>query len=277
MTKTVHHFNVGAIACIAIQDVADMARGMSQLFPHIPETERIAAAESLGQDPEAVPFSYISLLIQVDGRKILVDTGHPQSKEGGHTLERLTGAGIKPDEIDTVVITHCHGDHIGGLVDDDGKLNYRNAKYMMERAEWDHWMAEEVLAAMDPNRAAFFKSKLLPIKDKLTLFDGETEIAPGINTVPMPGHTPGHTGIRLESNGERLLHMVDTAHMIAQISHPHWSPKFDNDPEHAEKTRRAVFAQAAEEKILVMDFHFEFPAMGYIVADGDAWKWQPVV
>jgi glyoxylase-like metal-dependent hydrolase (beta-lactamase superfamily II) len=276
MTKTIHHFTIGDIACVAIQDIAGHNTPMSRLFPHILEAERIAAAESLGQDPESVPFSYISLLIQVDGRKILVDTGHPQSEDGGHILERLIESGTKPEEIDTIVITHCHGDHIGGLADDNGKLNYPKAKYMMAQAEWDYWMSEETLARIDPKRAEFLKSVLMSNKDKFTFLNEETEIAPGITTVPMFGHTPGHTGIRIESNGESLLHMVDVAHMIAQVSHPHWSPGFDNDPEHAEKTRRAVFAQAAEENILVLDFHFEFPALGYMVVDGDAWKWQPV-
>ena len=272
-----HHFKVGDLECIAIQDLG-ANRPMSRLFAHIPEADRASAARSLNYDPEAVPFSYTPLVIHTSKQWLLVDTGHPQGDDAssGHTLRALNAAGIAPETITTIFITHCHGDHIGGMVDETGALNYPNAKVVMWKGEWDHWMSETNLAEIGEQRAGFLHAKLDPIQDRLSLFDSETEFAPGVSAVFLPGHTPGHTGVRLESAGETLLHMVDCAHMEVQLAHPDWSPGFDSDPDQAAVTRRKVFAQAAKEKGLVMDFHFPFPSLGHIVPHGNAFKWQPV-
>lgn len=209
-----HHFNIGDLECIALLDLG-MHRPVSQLFPHIPEADRNAAAAALNYDPEAIPFSFIPLAIESADQWLLVDTGITQgtTDDSGHTLRALNAAGIAAEDINTIFITHCHGDHIGGLTDAESNLTYPNANVIMWRGEWDYWMSDEMLASMEADQVTFLQSKLNPIRDRLTLIDIEGEIAPGVTAVPMPGHTAGHSGLRLESNGETLLHMVDCAHM----------------------------------------------------------------
>ena len=104
-------------------------------------------------------------------------------------------------------------------------------------------MSEEILAQFEPDYADYLRSKLVPIYDKLTLLEIETAIAPGVTVVPMPGHTPGHCGVRLESNDESLLAMADAGHFLLQLIRPDWSPRFDRNPDQAAATRRQLFEQ----------------------------------
>ena len=277
MSGKIHRFQVGDFECLAVADVQGSGNP-GGAFPDVSAEAFADAARALGYDPEAIPQQCIPLAINTGDQWLLLDTGNPQGDAAGSgkTLRGLRAAGVAPEDIAVVVISHCHPDHIGGLSDDEGQLHYPNARYVIWKAEWQHWLGETGLAQWGEEYAAFLRAKLLPLQAKITLLDAETEIVPGVSALSLPGHTPGHMGLRLHSAGERLLDIVDTAHVLVQMAHPEWSPRYDTDPAMAAVTRRKVFAQAAQEKLLVMGFHFPVPGLGHIVPEGDAFKWQPV-
>ena len=188
----------------------------------------------------------------------------------------MQAAGIAPEDIDTVIVSHAHGDHINGLVNENGDLVFPNANYVIWGEEWDYWTSEATLADISEARANVIRNKLLPIQGKLTRITAEDqEIAPGVCPLPTPGHTPGHISLMIESDGERLMHIVDASHLLFQQQRPEWSPMYDSLPDVAAETRRRIFEKAATENLLVLAYHHPFPGLGHIARDGDAFVWQP--
>jgi glyoxylase-like metal-dependent hydrolase (beta-lactamase superfamily II) len=136
-------------------------------------------------------------------------------------------------------------------------------------------MSEESLAAMDPERARRLRHALAVYEPRLSLWDSEAEIEPGIRYVPVPGHTPGHRAVSIDSQGARLLHLADMMHVPMQVSAVDAVPKYDSQPELAITTRRAVVEQAEAEQLLVMLYHFPFPGLGHIQRTGNRLAWAP--
>lgn len=270
MIGDIHHFQVGQLQCAILCDgynEGDETRAKN-LFPNLATGEVMQAIEENG-----VPFVMCInlLLIRTGDQTILVDTG--LGGENSQLLDTLQKEGVEPADITRIIITHCHRDHIGGLVGDDGALTFPNARYSMGRVEWEYWM-DEIAKSDDPQMAQ--RIKLLPIEERLDQFEPDAEIAPGVCAVFAPGHTVGHMGLLLESGGERLLHIVDATHLAVQAAHPEWSPAFDKQPDVSAQTRRALFERAAHENLMMMGYHLPYPAIGRVTAQGDAFHWQPI-
>lgn len=278
MSGELYRFNVGALECIVINEGQGTGGKANLYFANAPQDEVAEALRQHNLDGENLPGYLNVLYVKLGDEHILFDTGlgpMPDSNMG-KLLANLRAASIAPEAITTIVITHGHGDHIGGLADTEGKLLFPNARYLIWKAEWEYWTNEETLAKMDVARANSIRTKLGAIKDHVTMIDTEGEIFPGIRAIHAPGHTPGHTVFLLESGGQRLLHIVDAAHQIIQCEHPDWSPAFDWNNTLSVPTRRKLFEKAAAEKLLIMGFHFPYPGLGHIVREGDAFKWQPL-
>jgi glyoxylase-like metal-dependent hydrolase (beta-lactamase superfamily II) len=220
-----------------------------------------------------VELSLTCLLVEAAGRRILVDTGCgfvPDDDGVGHVTEGLATLGLTPADIDLVVVSHAHDDHIGGAttgVGDDLRLTYPSARYWLGRGDWDHFSPPEMVA-----RRADLANKLLPLAkaERLDLADGEQEIAPGVRLLPLPGHTPGHMGVAFTSGQETGIYVGDMIHHVLQVEHPEWSPTFDVLPQMSRVTRQALLDRARREHSLVLAYHLPFPGIGHIGP-----RWEP--
>jgi len=263
-SQDVFSFNVGRLKCTVIKDgirYPDIS-SIPQRFPGVNEEKLVQVLRDRNPNSDTVEWSMNCLLIQSEDHNLLVDTG--VGVENGNLIP-LLGDILALQDIDSVFLTHGHPDHIGGLVDEEGQLIFPRAAYFMRDLEWDHWMGPEgVIHGKDENYAALLQATLLPIEDQVTLLREEKEIFPGIHTVDIFGHTPGHTGLRIKSEGEAVLHLVDALHVNAQLARPEWSPRFDVNPGLAAHSRKRVLSLAAEKGTPTLLYHVGFPGLAKI-------------
>jgi glyoxylase-like metal-dependent hydrolase (beta-lactamase superfamily II) len=221
-----------------------------------------------------VALGLTCLLVQAGDRRILVDTGfgtRPDNPAVGRLAEGLAALGLSATDIDTVVVSHPHGDHIGGATfgaGDDARVSYPDARYWLGRADWDYFTKPDVL-----EQRAGLADKLLPLAkaERLDLADGEQEIAPGVRLLPLPGHTPGHMGVVFTAGQEVGIYVGDMIHHPLQIEHPDWCPTFDALPPLSRETRRTLLERARRDRSLLLSYHLPFPGIGRING-----SWQPV-
>jgi len=290
LKNEVHHFRVGAFRCIAISD--GTFTYAPPLFPPPAATFFCnAPAEHLKQallhynlQPELWTehtSPYTCLLVNTGSHRVLVDTGADGLSPGtGRLLLNLKAEGITPESIDTVILTHCHPDHIGGNTHDNGTPAFPNARYVVGKTEWDFWISEKGKGNPAHHTSQVLlgiaRKKMLPVQDRIHLIEPEEEILPGIRAIAAPGHTPGHMAISLVSEGEQVLCIADTVLHPVHLEHPAWYGVVDYDPDQLVSTRHRILSRAEAEKALVHAFHFPFPGLGYIGKNGDGWQWQPV-
>lgn len=273
MQHQTHQITVGNIRCVVLADGQAMF-GIDSLMARFPQLEEFALRDALqntGEDPDALSTFYNTLLIQTETRNILVDGGERSDRHAsaGFTLMRLAEIGLTAADIDTVVITHAHGDHVIGLFDaESNQPVYTNAKYVIAQAEWEFWT--------DPEKQAAVAPLLNQLKDRLTFVDFDADIAPGVRPISLPGHTVGHTGLMIQSDGDCLLHAVDIVHAQMQFAHPDWTIRFDTDPVQAHQTRVNLFNRLADEQVQTLFFHMPFPALGYVRRAASGFSWHPI-
>ncbi len=270
-------FKVGELDCVAVSD-GTYALDADRLFTNAPEHELREALQRHGLKPHEVPVSEACLVVYTGQQMMLVDTGMSPdlSSTAGRLLQNLKAENIDSLDVDTVVLTHCHGDHIGGLTDADGKLAFPKARTLMWKDGWDFWMSEETRAEIHSDTAEFLDQKLLPTRDRIELLEEDGEIAPGIRAVGAAGHQPGHMMLEIASMGEKLLYISDTLLHPLNLEFPDWYVVYDRNPEQALAVRRKLLKRAAAEGLMVHAFHFHFPGLGYIRREEGAWRWEPV-
>ena len=244
---------------------------LCNFFPTIPEDDWREYRSHLA-DGNKVRFNLGSYLIRTDGRTILVDTGlGPRPKETpdvpwGELMNDFKDKGVRPDEIDMVVMTHLHRDHVGwNLTSRDGTYvpTFPKARYWMSRKDWETSHQPDVQPQRYPNAPQC----VWPLEQLglIEFMEGEHSITPELTAVPTPGHTPGHMSILVTSGGERALVLGDAAHSPAQIEEPDWVSRADMDPDLTRQTRRALIERLERDRILVAAGHFEAPGFGRIV------------
>lgn len=240
----------------------------------------VLATHHLGTQVETSINAY---LVNTGKRLVLIDTGAGASfgTHGGHLADSIRAAGYRPEDVDTVLLTHIHGDHSNGLTI-DGKAVLPNAEVVVAKHEADAWLdpanrtkvrpdsvhvIDEALAAFAPYRQA----------GRVRTFDGPVEVVPGIRAVPAPGHTPGHTVYEVTAGGQTMRFVGDTLHAKdVQMAEPQVTIQFDEDSNAARRQREALFADAAARGIIVAAAHTPFPGLGYIERSGSAYTWAPL-
>ncbi|WP_298258738.1 MBL fold metallo-hydrolase [uncultured Litoreibacter sp.] len=212
---------------------------------------------------DKVQFFFTPTLINTGSELILFDTG--QNAKGITTA--VEAAGYTTDQVDKVVITHMHGDHIGGLMSDAGET-FKNASYVTGAIEHNHW-------AKADNKG--FAGKVAPLSEKMTMIDDGASVASGITSVAMYGHTPGHMGYMIESNGAQLVLIADLAnHPVWSLAKPDWEVRFDMDKAQAAASRRKVLGMLAADRVPMVGYHMPFPAMGYVASKDDGFEYVPM-
>jgi glyoxylase-like metal-dependent hydrolase (beta-lactamase superfamily II) len=227
-----------------------------------------------------VPFSVNCVLLRVGDRTILIDTGAGRDtpllmqRYGGGCgllLDNLQKLGVAPEDIDTVIISHAHGDHVGGATvstsDDDIRPTFPEALYWLWAEEWTYWTTPEALA-----ERPFLARKLPPLlaHGQVELADEEIEVAPGVRLIPAPGHTPGHLCVSITSGQEMAIYTGDLLHHDCQLEHPEWSPMFDLLPEVSAASRQRILAEAHRDRAVLITAHLPTPGIVRPTAQGYA-------
>jgi glyoxylase-like metal-dependent hydrolase (beta-lactamase superfamily II) len=216
--------------------------------------------------------SFSPTLVQTGSETILFDTGlGAGARPGmGNLAALLAASGVRPEDVTVVALTHMHGDHVGGLME-NGVPAFPNARYVASAAEYDHWTK-----VADAEAGKTVAANVVPLAEKMTfLNDGDT-VAPGITAMAAHGHSPGHTIFMLESDGRTLVLTGDTAnHYVLSLQRPDWEVRFDMDKAAAAATRKKVFGMLAADRIPFVGYHMPFPAVGFVEAFGEGFRYVP--
>ena len=256
-------FKLGSFEVTALMAGTRTVGAPQEVFGVNVTPEEFAAASEAAFIPvDRAQFYFTPTVVNTGAELVLFDTG--LAPEG--TVAALSAAGYTPDQVDVVVLTHMHPDHIGGMMTGDA-ATFANARYVTGAIEHNHWMG-----AANEN----FDKLVKPLNDKITMIDDAGAAASGITGMAAFGHTPGHMVYMVESDGQRLAITADTAnHYIWSLAHPDWEVKFDADKPAAAAARKSVFGMLAADRVPFIGYHMPFPSLGYVEASGDGFRYVP--
>ena len=258
-------FAVGSIKAAALHDADFAAPNDGKTFGVDVGPAAVAKVlAAAGAPADTLHLSVSALLVMLPRRVVVIDTGLG-FKANGQLIASLAAAGVKPEAVTDVLITHSHGDHVGGLVSAGGTLAFPNAKIRMAAAEWTFLQgnadAAKLVAAITPQVATFTPG---------------TTVVPGITAIAVTGHTPGHMSYELVSGKARLLDIGDSAHSaIVSLAEPDWSMGFDSDKALGKASRRALLTRLSRSHEMVFSPHFPYPGVGTVAAKGSGFAWVP--
>ncbi len=284
MKPETFHFRVGKFSCIAIKDDAPYYP-IGMFLTNVAREQYEPELLQQGENPQQIELPYTCLFIDTGRERILVDTGKGVDSlrpTSARLLPLLRAEGIESQEIDAVILSHGHPDHVGGNLDTTGKPAFPNARYIMFRKEWDFWTSNPSLAELpvDENfkkgMLASAQKNLPGIQAQLDLVDPDTQIVPGIMAIAAFGHSPGQMGLDISSAEHRLLFFADAVVHPLHLEYPESIGVTDHRPSETVATRIKLLEKAAREKSLVSTSHFAFPGLGRVAPKRNGWEWRAV-
>lgn len=281
----IYHFKIGQWQGMSVSD-GNLSFPPSLLVPNAQPTE---IEKSLREN--FLPLEELSLYVNVlyldtGDRKILIDTGSGNTGQGavGQLIANLNTGGVKAEDIDTVIITHAHPDHIGGIINSQGEFNFPNARYYLTENEWNFWTASTVempdsLLDRESQQQMITaaQSALRAIGDSITLIQPGDEVISGIKAVDVSGHTPGQSAYLITSEEEQLIVTGDIFYSDPlNLEHPDWKVGFDVDSAQGVATRQRMLEQFNSDRTLLLVPHMPFPGFGHVKTENEHYQWQPI-
>ncbi|HET9715878.1 MAG TPA: MBL fold metallo-hydrolase [Pseudolabrys sp.] len=286
LQPTIYRFKLGDFDVATVLDAKAIRDGLHPQYGGNSSVEEVhALARANNIDTQRFEHPNIPTLVNTGKELILFDTGNgalPREYEQlskrlppGQTVARLAAAGYRPEDIDVVVLTHGHPDHIGGLLE-GGKPVFPKARYVFGAAEFDFWKrGENVREARKFNRELFVKI-CVPLAEKSSFINPGDEVVPGIRAVDAAGHSPGLLAFHVESAGKNFMITADSfTHYVMAVQRPDWYFEMDDDKDRAVATRRRILDQLATDRVFVAGFHMPFPGIGHIEKGQAGYRWIP--
>lgn len=282
-------FHLGRFECTVITDGLLHMGPPRDTFPEADPREIDRLLTDACLPTETIELDQNMLIVNTGSQLVLFDTGVGINAQFGvKTFGKLTGraiqsmreAGISPEQIDIVALTHAHPDHCWGLVDDDGRKLYPNARVCINRADMEYWTnLDNMRDSMSEHMKDHFRGahlNILAYRDVIDFLEDGDTVVPGITAHLTPGHSPGHMVYRIASEGHALLNWGDLCHhQILLLQRPDWAFRFDSDSVLAAATRRRILDWVCQEGMEVLSYHFPFPGRGHLRRNGGGFDWLP--
>ena len=287
-----YRYKVGTHEVTVVTDGANRFRFPDAFVVNKNRDEVNAAWAALYGEKDQMVVPYSPIVVNTGSKLVVIDTGTSEANfertkgAAGQFHSNLKASGINPDQVDTVIISHFHGDHINGLLDKDNKLAFPKAEVLVPAPEWKYFMDDTEMAKQTTDRMKGVFAGLRKVFDalgrKVTQYEAGKEVAPGITSVATHGHTPGHMSFVIAQGNSKVFVQSDVTNIPLFVRNPGWHLMFDQDAQMAEATRRKTYDMLVAEKMMVQGFHYPFPALAHIEKSGSGYReiavpWSPVL
>jgi glyoxylase-like metal-dependent hydrolase (beta-lactamase superfamily II) len=284
-----YRYKVGDFEITVVADGVNRFKLPDNIVTNVGKDEVSAALAAMHIEPGMFVTPYNPIVVNTGQKLVVIDTGTGQAalaeSKGmtGQFLANLAASGIDPNAVDTVIISHYHGDHVNGLLKADGSLAFPNAEILVPASEHQFWMDDgEMSRAPKGRMEGLFKNNRRvfagEVMKRLRTYEEGKEVVPGITSVGTHGHSAGHNSHIVASGSSKVYVQADVTHVPFLFArNPGWHAFYDQDPAMAEATRRKVYDMLAAEKMLVQGFHYPFPSLGYVEKSGSGYREMPVI